>query len=174
MKARYLLPCSCGQETPVEASQAGQLVTCACGAQQEVPTLLRLSALKRAPESEATAPKPQRRWGLRQRLVLVGAGIALFFLALAALKYSWRPREEYVLTHSRLESLNYMGVWAIWQDLREGIARHATAEESNFGQWTKIHRLWMGFLVGMAVVGGLVMLSAWFVPAAKPGGLARR
>lgn len=172
MKPRYLLPCSCGREIPVETGQAGELVRCACGATVEVPTLLRMRALKPAAPEAAAAPPPATRWGMRQRLLLLGTLIVLVFGGLALRAYSDRPQAEEVFTYASLESLTYVGVWQIWQDLQQGVTRHATKRETLFGNSVKYYRLWMGFYLALTAAGGLTILSGFFFPAA-PAATAR-
>ena len=55
---QYLLPCQCGQKLPVDASQAGLRVRCACGAEPQVPTLRGLAALERATATSSAATAP--------------------------------------------------------------------------------------------------------------------
>ena len=71
MEGRYLLPCSCGQEIPVEPRQAGQEIRCDCGASLEVPTMLGMAALEKAPSEPSHTP-PSAPWGIRQGIVLLG------------------------------------------------------------------------------------------------------
>lgn len=53
MSARYLLPCSCGQDVSISSSQAGGTVACDCGQQLAIP---RLGELRQLPvEADSTA-----------------------------------------------------------------------------------------------------------------------
>jgi hypothetical protein len=79
--SEYLLPCSCGQKLTVSARQAGQSVTCSCGARLEVPTLRGLGGLEQA----ATPAVAARRWGDRHRAVFVLVVISLVAAAGAGL-----------------------------------------------------------------------------------------
>ncbi|NLY02209.1 MAG: hypothetical protein GXY83_39495 [Rhodopirellula sp.] len=166
MKARYLLPCSCGREITVETGQAGQTIRCSCGAEQEVPTLMRMSSLRRA-EQAATAP-PSRRWGLRQRLLLVGALIALPALALAAYLF-WRlpTREQVVPTQAPLDELTVGQTWQIWQDLRTGIERRPFPAEAFYERLAQTNRQWLAVALSVFVAGLLIMVSSVFVPKSK-------
>ncbi len=124
MRAKYLLPCICGQEIPVEATQAGQQVRCLCGVELEVPTLLNLTRLKPAePPAAAAAPRRARSaWGPRQRVMLVGLAI----MVVGALWVGWellsRPR--------RLEITAYppKAVVICWALLKQGVARRTPLE----------------------------------------------
>ena len=58
MALEYLLPCKCGQETPVSESLAGMYVTCACGRSVRVPARSRLFELRPAPVMTAVAAIP--------------------------------------------------------------------------------------------------------------------
>ena len=74
MRTRYLLPCSCGQKIPIEPRQAGEVISCDCGASQNAPTMREMTRLEEA------APDPTAgeaaTWGVRQAIVLLG-GIML-------------------------------------------------------------------------------------------------
>ncbi len=73
MSVRYLLPCSCGQEVPVETRQAGGTVTCACGQALVAPSLRGLRQLP-VEESHAVA---RREWGVRQGAVMLCIVLAI-------------------------------------------------------------------------------------------------
>ncbi len=53
MSQKYVLPCPCGLFVYVEASQAGQQVTCSCGTTQQVPALMQMRKLPVADEPAA-------------------------------------------------------------------------------------------------------------------------
>ncbi len=57
MPTEYLLPCTCGKKTTVVPSQAGQNVTCECGASLAVPKFREISQLEvaSAPISKKTS-----------------------------------------------------------------------------------------------------------------------
>ncbi len=164
MKTKYLLPCSCGQEIPVEAGQAGQTVRCHCGAELEVPTLLRMSSLKPAEPEPQSTQQPPGRWGARQRLVVVGALIVVPALALIAYLLMTRPRLEAVPTHVPLDRLTLGQTWQIWQDLRSGIQRRPTVAERYYRDQLKLNRQWLGVAAVLCLVGLVVMASSLFVP----------
>ena len=55
---KYLLPCSCGESIPLDITQAGQTVTCRCGAAQQAPSLLNIKKLQIA---EGDSPSSSAR-----------------------------------------------------------------------------------------------------------------
>jgi hypothetical protein len=73
MPTKYLLPCSCGAKIPVEKSQAGQSVTCACGSALAVPTFREISRLE---PMEQAAAEPARGWSPLQGMVFA-AGLVM-------------------------------------------------------------------------------------------------
>jgi hypothetical protein len=163
MTPRYLLPCSCGREIPIEAGQAGQVVRCQCGAELETPTLLRMSALKRVTDlAPATAPR-KSRWGIRQQLALLGMIIAVPCLLLALLAFLSRPPQRAVLAYMPMESLTYVQAWQTWQDLRGGIQRRANEAETWYANASKFNRRWTGVFLAIGAVGILLMASSMFV-----------
>lgn len=81
----YLVPCACGQKTPVDRSRAGMTVQCACGAPIEVPSLGKLSRLEQLSPKESAeiappAVRPRASAGERQA-VLCGAFAILLGIA---------------------------------------------------------------------------------------------
>ncbi len=163
MKAQYFLPCSCGRETVVETSQAGQTVRCTCGADLEVPTLMQMSSLRRAEQERPIAPAS--RWGLRQRLMLIGALIALPALVAAAYLFSNLPAQEQVVpTYAPLDSLTIGETWQIWQDLRSGVERRPYPVEEYYAKWAQRTRQWIGVALVFFGVGMVVMIGSLFVP----------
>lgn len=166
MKASYRLPCSCGRDITVQTSQAGQSVRCQCGAEQEVPTLMRMSSLPLA-EEPRPAPPP-RRWGLRQRLILIGAIIALPSLALAAYLFWSLPPQEYVVpTQAPLDYLTVGQTWQIWQDLRSGIERRPLPAEVFYEALARNNRQWLTVSLVLFGAGALTMISSLFVPKSR-------
>jgi hypothetical protein len=152
---KYLLPCSCGQEIPVELAQAGQEVRCACGIVLEVPTLQGLRALKRAPVE--VAARPRSTWGLRQQLLLVGAMITVASLVVAG--YFYRNRPQMI----DLNTVSPMHAWVVWQELRLGV-RFRSPEIGQYHAMVAAHSRWMGVVGVVAALGLLTMASSLLVP----------
>ncbi len=80
---KYLLPCTCGQSIPIEVGQAGQRVTCVCGATLEVPTMRGIRELvpveekadaKQASRGDGTAWSPLQGslFALGMLLLMIG------------------------------------------------------------------------------------------------------
>jgi hypothetical protein len=76
MPIQYLLPCSCGRKQPVETRQAGEVVTCECGAPLPIPRLLELKMLEVATK-QTTTSSAQTTWGVGHGLALAGTLILL-------------------------------------------------------------------------------------------------
>jgi hypothetical protein len=91
LSVKYLLPCRCGQEIAVEPRQAGEMMSCRCGASLPVPTLLEMTRLEVAPEA-TTAPSSQASWSWRHGLLLLGTVFLLLAIAAAIAVYRERPR----------------------------------------------------------------------------------
>jgi len=168
MKARYLLPCSCGREILVETSQAGQVVRCQCGAELEAPTLLHMTALKRAPEPEATTAPRASRWGLRQRLVLIGMAITVPSLLLVGLMWIGRPSQESILQYAPLESLSYAQTWRVWLDLQWGVEPRTSAMAEWYWDIIKVNNRWIGVFLTTGALGVLLMLGSLLVKSQSP------
>jgi hypothetical protein len=155
---KYLLPCSCGREIPVDITKAGQEVQCACGASLEVPTLQGLKTLNRAPLE--TPPPRKATWGLRQQLLLVGAVVTTIGLLLASYLFFNRPRMLDLTTVSPLHA------WHIWQDLRLGV-RESQAEYRMFDAMVAAYWRWLGVVSVIGALGLLTMASSLLVPSKK-------
>lgn len=165
MRGKYLLPCSCGREIPVEAAQAGEQVRCTCGAELEVPTLLALATLKRA-EPGPAATKPPATWGARQRLILVGAMITAASLGVGIRLYLGRPTIP-------VEKLSPAQAWALWLDLREDVGQRRQREEQ-YLELLKQYHGWMGLVGFVAAVGVLTMAGSLLVPKSRSAKRARK
>lgn len=197
MRPRYVLPCPCGQETAVEATQAGQEIRCACGAVLEIPSMRGLSELERAEAGGAATTSSSAsgragksrtgraartpdiaptaaRWGSRQKRVFLGALIAAVGLALVVILYVYRPRLPEV------ESLSPLGTWRLWHELREGL-EWVPSWEGGYITATAANRRWTIVAAAIALGGVLLMASSLLVarkaptrPANPPAPQARR
>jgi len=175
MSQLYLLPCSCGEKTPVSAAQAGGQVTCACGKGLPVPTLRGLRELELAP---AATVVNKAGWSRAQGAVfasgLTVAAIGVVLLAMSALQYSQivgfgytKDRTADVLRSQQadIESMTPTQVLSEWRkEVEEGLGQ---AEEP---PWSKFKRLAASNVTRIklgaaAVIGGiLVSLITLVVP----------
>ncbi len=79
MLQKYLLPCPCGISVEIEASQAGQQITCtACGAAQQVPSLLQIKKLPMAEEAVHPAERPEKLETGNMRRAFFWIGLVIF------------------------------------------------------------------------------------------------
>lgn len=119
--ARFLLPCVCGRQLPVNAAQAGDQLQCECGQRIEVPTLRHLAALERVEEA---APRRVKNWGVRQGLVFLGASIiAIAAVCLLVLQLERPERIHEQLIRTNIENMSPADVWRTWPILEQGIRR---------------------------------------------------
>lgn len=91
---KYLLPCSCGQTVDVEPSQAGQTVTCRCGKNLLVPTLMQILQLEEAPQRPAV--ERIETGNMRRAFFLIGIFVflaACVFLCWVVVKTQPKPRD---------------------------------------------------------------------------------
>jgi len=157
VKAKYLLPCSCGRKIPVDRSQAGQGIRCECGARLEVPTMRALRLLERVTPKPDAARPTRSAWGARQGLLLLGVLVILAALGLMALLHSSRPRLHDV------EDLPPIRTWLLWQELRQGLQERPVGEKEFLERVTR-YRRWIGVLWVVAGAGVLIMAGSRFVP----------
>ena len=190
MKAKYLLPCPCGRQIPVLASQAGQQLQCECGAALEVPSMRGLAELERvgpSPEAVPSAParptaptsqtaqKEERRstqrrapvWGTRQRLLLIGAVIATVGVGMGTYFYEFRPR----LVDAEL--MGPVQSWKLWRDLSHGIDQRPPWESAYLQFLAGYHR-WMIVAGAITGTGVIVMASSLLAPRSRRKRRGRR
>ncbi len=156
MRAKYLLPCSCGEKIAVEAAQAGQTVRCACGAELEVPTMSGISALETLePEAEAGPSRPESGWGRREAWILAGA-VVLFAGVTLLVRLQWsKPRLIDTPTMSPIES------WGLWHELRVGANRDPSPGAKWFAKAVSSSSNWTVVALGLIVVGVLVTVGSF-------------
>lgn len=163
MQTKYLLPCPCGRQIPIETAQAGQTIRCQCGAELEVPRLMQMRSLSRA-EPEPQQSERQSGWGVRQRLVLLGALVAIPGFVLATYLFLTRPRPAEVPTYAPLDALTFSETWNIWLDLRSGVERRPIGWELHYEHRLRANRQWMAVALAICGAGLLLMASSLLVP----------
>lgn len=160
-----MLPCSCGQKTPVERGQAGQRVHCACGAELEVPTLMGMKSLERVPDAR-TPSRGASGWGAGQRVALVGGVFLLAALGMAGwLTYTW-PAQPYSYLkpdelRGFLEKCTPAQTLGIWLELRAQGLKPMTSRESRlYAQYVLYYKISLGIALFFAALGALVTIGA--------------
>lgn len=170
VKYKYVLPCDCGQEILVEATQSGQEVTCQCGKRLEVPTMRTLRTLKIVKRPEA-GPSASSTWGARQAVLMLGVLIALAGVAWAGYLLLQKRSVIGRLDASRpkivdIHELSPYQAWVVWQEeIRPGLHEAAPWEEAyqrGMRNWeetrlryARLTRWWLstaGTLIGVGVV----------------------
>ena len=122
----HLLPCSCGQHVTISTSQAGQTVTCVCGARLEVPTLRDVRAL--APAESSGRVSGRVPWEVRHRTAFVLALISLCALALGGFLAMRLPPpipqptiEQY---NEAIQAGSPAQVLGLYEELKKGLVAH--------------------------------------------------
>ncbi len=158
---KYLLPCSCGRKLAIHTSQAGEHVRCACGAEVEVPTMRDIAALEQD-RSQPVVARPATRWGLRQRILVAGAAIALIGLLLGASSYYFRPVRLDIADYPPARTLN------LWMALERGIDRPPHHMEAAFNEQLHTYHQWLGVAAALVVLGVLTMAGSFVVDRVLP------
>lgn len=154
----YLLPCTCGRQVVVTPSEAGNRITCSCGAVLEVPPLRAMRRLRPA-ESTAEVSPPVSQWGAGAALLLLGAVVLLLGGGFCAYVWVHRPRVVDV------DSLRPVDTWFLWQQLRH-LPRRTARHDLLIGT-QHMYRLWM--MLALAVVAlGCALVAAGLLMARKP------
>ena len=173
MAIRYLLPCPCGQTVPVQSCQAGQTVTCRCGAALEVPTMLALVNLQRGDAEPARSPG-RPFWGMTDRIILVGAMTTLAASAMAFYLFWNRPilssREpDREMIRQQIEPLSPLETWQVWHImLREGLDRRNPAGNPLYVEAVFRYRLALGVALFFAASGGGLIIAAVWIGRGQP------
>jgi hypothetical protein len=176
MNSHFLLPCECGQTTPIQVSQAGQSVRCVCGRELAVPTMRGIRELKPA----AVAPtkvSTQRNWN-QTRGMIFGAGALsiLFGLILIGFNYplyrnysAFQPTTEDVeFTMAQIDATQPADLWDLWHFATEhGLGAH---EDSMFVNARKQAQHYLQWVITGAVLlglGALLVTTPMLMPNQK-------
>ncbi len=153
MSTKYLLPCSCGEKTAVETSQAGQDIPCRCGKTLRVPTMQGIRRLE--PQVDPVGESRGKPAGSP------ALGLALLGLLILAVGAAWMYH-----THNTrrpvfydVDALSPWGTWLMWQDLRGGV-QLPEYTESPFVQSERIYRRYMTLGAVVAGLGTVMIVGA--------------
>ena len=164
MSQKYLFPCQCGRKTVVGPSQAGQVVSCQCGARLELPTMLQIVRLEPAPPE--TALGPTAGWGLHHRLAFLGLVLMAIGLAMAGGVYGSMPDPPRPQTPAEIrrqaESFTLLESVGEWGDLLRGLDSRPLPAEKAYREAVESARRWLVVaaaigLAGMATTGAALI-----------------
>ena len=178
MSKRYLLRCSCDRDQVVEPAQAGQTILCPCGKSLEVPTLLAMRELPLAPGERM--PGASFRWGVRHRLISIGALVLLGALVwVGLLVWSWpeKPQLPDPITwqfppppgqkepvRKTTDQLTLVESYFAWQGLPRQIELLSDAPISRYRYQVASATNWLLVGVVVGLLGLICLAGAWFVP----------
>lgn len=180
MTTYYLLPCSCGKKTQVDAGQAGLSVRCECGADLAVPTMRGLSQLERAeaPVEVRLAESEESPWGARQGVIFLGAVVFLgALLPCLYMIYHYPQRPQFVtadfkeLNATEIQKADLPKTWQIWKELRQGFEGQGEHPDMYAYKAVEKQARQTLIVVGVfAVLGAALMIGGLFIkpPAARP------
>jgi hypothetical protein len=160
---RYLLPCACGNQIPVEPKDAGLTVTCSCGAQLKVPNTRGMAALPRlgAGEDESVAASSAAGWGLKNQLLTAGLISTLFGVALLAFAILTSPSDpSQEMARQEFENIPLARLESLWQQYAtKGLEPIESPQMAAYEQERdeKNRMTWIG---GVVAIGGLGLLAA--------------
>jgi hypothetical protein len=172
----YLVLCTCGEKLRVRGGQAGEKLTCKCGATVAVPTVRNLRQLETV--DDETAPRPPLAWTTLQG-PLFSLGAVALFVGLAMLTYSivfYTPEADEIAAHFEahvqhalvpVEKLGIGDLYEEFTELREigaGSQFDSNFEEARQAAANQRIRRWVSYgLLGIGaamLLTGLVMSSA--------------
>lgn len=172
---KYLLPCTCGQSIVVDVGQAGQMVTCSCGQQQEAPTMRGIRALAPATEEnarDAAGRQPAASWSpLQGGLFAIGMLLALAGFA-AAGYYGYQiqridvpvpTEEDFVRDANQIEKMPIDEVYEGYLKVREmGLG---PAELPMYAIAQRVEAIFLKYTIAGSIAAaiGIAMIIASFV-----------
>ena len=174
MAKSYLLPCAkCERRTQVSPSQAGDTITCACGAAREVPPMRELAKLELAAGQAEDLPPI---WGLRQGLIFLGLVILVCGLVFSGYLYSQRPvlaeaqlsRSSDDAIRQEIDQYTLNQLWSLWLHLDAyGIVTPDSPAAIAFqrGMETLWRQITLG--LGVAAIGAAIAAGGLFVKAKR-------
>jgi hypothetical protein len=169
---QHLVTCSCGRKTPVELSQAGEVLRCECGATLSVPTFRQLRELPVA-AAERAQVSASRTWGARQgaiaanliiaSLLLLGAGVNRYFEPLLPL---FNPAVRNQVVSGGLDKIGPAESWKAWTENYRQLGRNGFVPFQHpltqlIQESIDQHRRMQIVLVGAAAFCGLVAGVLW-------------
>jgi hypothetical protein len=139
MTTKYLLPCGCGEELPIDIGQAGQNIVCKCGRTIEAPTLRGIRQLTPAPVSdESKGARGGAAWrpgqgvafalGVLTTVVALAVGAERFYRR-AALDTVDRFPDSGAMVDERIDGMPVDELWDFWiRILRDGLGAQETPQ----------------------------------------------
>jgi len=164
LHTKYLLPCDCGEDVPVEPRQAGETIACRCGRSLQVPTMLEMAALEPA-ESSADSEPSAATWGLGEGLLLAGIVVCLCTLALAVFIVLKRPRfVTPEVIRQKTEALTPMDSIRLWRSfLRQGLRRRTPQQQHAREDIVRRYHLLLGATTTLGLAGVALLSAGQFV-----------
>ena len=157
MRTKYLLPCECGENIAISTSQAGQEVTCSCGAVVQVPTMKGIRELEMM-----TVDEPDMRpakWDAKAGVALVGLVLVVIGLAFC---YHTRMTKRPIMMG--IDHLTPIQTWEVWErDLKGGV-QLPEYSQMPYQMMMKVYRQYMAVGIGIVALG-CVLVVAWLIAA---------
>ena len=164
MSTQYLLPCqTCGKELTISRGQAGQELTCGCGATVEAPTMRGFAELKTVETQAPTTARRPAAWGAGGQLMTLGAALAALGVGLAAYLHYVKinptidvSRYRDASQDAQIQDITPAESWDMWQLYKRGVYSEnefeVRAKEAENTRW---RNLWLY----VAAAGGVAFLA---------------
>jgi hypothetical protein len=166
MATRFLLPCTCGREIPVDAGQAGDSALCECGRRVLVPKLGQLRLLPRVQSVAA-----ETTWSPRKGLIALCAIIGVVCLVLGIYSWAVTPRigaddlqAAIGRTGDFIDSLSPVDTWVYWHQRsvpmgRQGLTVDASPQRFAHDAEVELRTTHQRLAFGAAGLAALVSLT---------------
>lgn len=170
MAKTYLLACAkCDRRLKVTPSQAGDTITCTCGAANEVPAMRAIAKLEAADEA---GDEQRPIWGLRQGLIFLGLVILVCGLVFSGFLYSQRPvlaeaqqnRASDEAIKKDIDQYTLNQLWSLWLHLETyGIVTNDSPQVIAYRRGMQSLRQKIMIGLGVAAVGAAVIVGGLLV-----------
>jgi hypothetical protein len=164
----YLLPCTCSRKIPVQLRQAGEIITCACGATLEVPTLLGIKSLEQAADISEKPKRSKTTWGTGHSITFLGVVIIIASVAIGIWLFLARPTDPYAnFTPEQMEKVAQTSTpiqsWLLWKMLEtRGLDRRKRGAEIYFSEQQTQYRIYWVILT-IVSASGLVLTATGII-----------
>ena len=175
MTRNYLLPCSCGRSVPIEVGQAGQSISCECGAALDVPTMRQIRELEQAPTDDSLPQEQTSTWSPRKGVILLGlviavasGGVGIYLWATRPQLFTYDLEASLKAIDEEIDALSPAATWVLWKmgALKQGLVEYTMPAQDHLAAQIAMHQRFVVVAFSVAGIGLVISIVAL---AWKPG-----
>ncbi|MDD3470764.1 MAG: hypothetical protein PHE53_12420 [Thermoguttaceae bacterium] len=157
---KYILPCECGVKHTVSTNDAGRQLTCTCGKELLVPSLMALRRLEPAVETADRSHHATNDLGHWSRLCRY-LGVALGTLGIVCGVIIYQKNNPFLRDITSETTDQNLYEW--WVFLRQGIDTPSTPQELGFSQHQQLWEMLFIGSAGLLVIGVALLVLGWIL-----------